>query len=340
MLRPSPQDLCETYDLAMLDLDGVVYIGDHAVPGAAEAVQEVRRRGMHVAFVTNNASRPPRDVAAHLRELGIAADGGDVVTSSQAAARLVAGLVPTGARVLALGGPGVAEALVEAGLVPVHDADQRPSAVVSGYGPDLTWRVIMRAAVLIKDGLPWVAANADLTIPTSFGVAPGHGALVELLERFSGVRPTVAGKPQRPLLDETVTRVGGDHPLMVGDRLDTDIEGANAAGLDSLLVLTGVTGLAELAGAPAAMRPSYLAGDLAGLLHPHPAPTAAEGGWQCGGWLVNDADGRLRVEGSGAADDWWRAVASAAWAAYDASGTPVDVAGLEPGLPSGVGRGR
>ena len=169
-----------------------------------------------------------------------------------------------GARVVVLGGRGLADAVAEAGLVQVGVEDEA-EAVVTGYGPDVLWGQIMRAAVRIQDGLWWVASNTDLTFPTTFGVAPGHGVLVETLRRFTGVEPVVAGKPARPLLDETVRRCGGERPLMVGDRLDTDIEGAHAAGVDSLLVMTGVTGLAELVAAGPGLRPTYISADLGGL---------------------------------------------------------------------------
>jgi len=243
MLSESSKPLCLAYDLAMLDLDGVVYIGTRAVPGAAAHLARARAEGMHVAFVTNNAARPPETVAGHLTRLGVPAAVEDVVTSAQAAARLLTTVVRPGARVLLLGGPGLEVALRERGFEPVTRLADDPEAVVTGYGPDLLWRQIMQGAVRIKDGLPWVAANADLTIPTDFGVGPGHGVLVRMLRDFTGVQPLIAGKPERPLLDETVTRVGGERPLMVGDRLDTDILGAHHAGVDSLLVLTGVTGL-------------------------------------------------------------------------------------------------
>jgi hypothetical protein len=186
----------------------------------------------------------------------------------------------------------------------------------------------MRAAVRIRDGLPWVASNTDLTFPAAFGLAPGHGVQVEMLRRFAGVDPEVAGKPARPLLDETVRRVGGERPLMVGDRLDTDILGARNAGLDSLLVLTGVTGLAELATAPPEQRPTYLAPDLAGLLVAHEAPARDGGGFALGGWRASVADGALVVTGSGDPEDWWRAVAEAAWAHLDDAGEPVHLSGV------------
>ncbi|GAB3769691.1 HAD superfamily hydrolase (TIGR01450 family) [Nocardioides ginsengisegetis] len=333
MLGRSEEPLATSYDLAMLDLDGVVYVGGEAVSGAPEHLAAAREAGMRLAFITNNASRPPGRVAEHLRELGIAAEETDVVTSAQAAARVLADRLGRGARVVLLGASGLETALAEEGLVPVLVGDDDAKAVVTGYGPDVLWRDIMRAAVRVREGLWWVASNTDMTIPTAYGVAPGHGVLVETIRAFSGVDPVVAGKPERPLLDETIRRVGGDRPLMVGDRLDTDIEGATKVGIDSLLVLTGVTGLAELVAARPEERPTYVAADLAGLHEAHPAPEAAEQGASLGGWTAGVASGRLTVEGDGSADDWWRVVASASWQYLDAGGEPVDVDGVEPPLP-------
>ena len=325
MLGSSEKSLCDAYDLAMLDLDGVVYVGGDAVPGAPGHLGAVRDAGMRLAFITNNAARPPAEVAEHLRELGVDADESDVVTSAQAAARLLAERFGAGARVALLGAAGLEEALRAADLEPVPVHDDGAGAIVSGYGPDVPWRDIMEAAVRIKDGLPWVASNTDRSLPTPYGVAPGHGVLVETLSSFSGVEPVVAGKPERPLLDETVRRVGGERPLMVGDRLDTDILGARDAGLDSLLVLTGVTGLAELVAAGKDERPTYLAPDLGGLREAHPAPGEEDGSWSLGGWRASVESSRLVVSGEGSPGDWWRVVACAAWAHADETGDPVDV---------------
>ena len=251
-------------------------------------------RGCSLAFVTNNASRPPEDVAAHLRDLGVDAEEADVVTSAQAAARVLRDRFGAGATVALLGGRGLDAALRAEDLVPVA-VGEAADAVVSGYGPDVLWRDIMRAAVLVRDGLPWVASNTDLTIPTAYGTAPGHGVLVGVLREFSGVDPVVAGKPARPLLDETVRRVGGRHPLMVGDRLDTDIDGAVNAGCDSLLVITGVSGLSDLVAVPAGRRPTYVAADLGGLLEAHVVPESGDGSAELGGWRAVVRDGRLEV---------------------------------------------
>ena len=187
----------------------------------------------------------------------------------------------------------------------------------------------MRAAVLVRDGLPWVASNTDMSIPTAYGVAPGHGVLVDTVRRFAGVEPQVAGKPERPLLDETVARVGGERPLMIGDRLDTDIEGGRKAGVDTLLVMTGVTGVPELVRATPELRPTYVAADLGGLHEAQPGVAKDDDAWTCGGWRA-DVDGdRLRLTGEGAASDWWRVVACAGWSYLDEHGEPLDADGLD-----------
>jgi len=330
VLRSCSGALSEAYDLAMLDLDGVVYIGGHAVSGAPDAIASARKAGMHVAFVTNNAARPPQEVAAHLSELGIEASAEDVVTSAQAAAAVLRERHGAGARIAALGAVGLFEALEAAGLK-VVGVDAPAEAAVTGYGPDVPWRDIMRLATRIRGGLPWVASNTDGSIPTPYGEAPGHGVLVEMLSRFAGVTPEVGGKPAPPLLRETIRRVGGERPLMVGDRLDTDIAGGIAVGVDTLLVMTGVTGLAELVAVPADLRPSYIAADLRGLTSSQPSVSVAGGRCALGGWEISvAASGSLSVAGGGSLDDWWRAVAAAAWSYLDTTGAAVDASHVTP----------
>jgi HAD superfamily hydrolase (TIGR01450 family) len=335
VLKASDDALWHDYDVAMLDLDGVVYIGPDAVPGAPEHLADARKAGMHLAYVTNNASRTPGTVAQHLRDLGIEVDDGDVITSAQAAARLLAERLPDAAAVFVIGGEGLEVALAELGLRPVQDPDADPAAVVSGFSGDLRWSTVIAGAILVRDGLPWVASNTDMTVPTPSGPGPGNGALVGVVARFAGREPVVAGKPEPPLFEETLRRVGGERPLVVGDRLDTDIEGANRTGFDSLLVMTGVTGLDELVAAGEHLRPTYLATDLGGLARRHPEPTADESGASSGGWTASvGAVGRLVVEGEGEADDWWRVVATAGWRHLDSTGEPVVVDGLH--TPSSV----
>jgi glycerol 3-phosphatase-2 len=316
-LKSSERPLTDAYDCAMLDLDGVVYIGARAVDGAPDRLAEARSRGMVLAFVTNNAARTPEQVAGQLRDLGVEAQAADVVTSAQAAAAVVAGKVPAGARVLVVGGDGLEVALRERGLEPTSSADDDPAAVVQGFHPSVGWKLLAEGAYAVGRGVPWVASNLDQTVPTARGAAPGNGALVDAVASAAGRRPdVVAGKPYRPLFDETVERTGASRPLVVGDRLDTDIAGAVNCGADSLLVMTGVTSVAQLCRAPEGQRPDYVALTMAGLLVEHRAPErTGRAAWSAGGWQVHvDDRGAVAVDASGSdPDDALRAGAQACW---------------------------
>ncbi len=323
-------DLVAGYDLVMLDLDGVVYVGPDPVPYAAETLSALVERGVRCAYVTNNASRAPGSVAEHLRELGVPAQDEDVVTSSQAAAHMLLDVVGEGAQVFVIGGEGLEVALAERGLGVTRDPDAHPQAVVSGYHPELRWRTVIDGAILVRNGVPWVATNTDMTVPTPRGPGPGNGVLVGAVARYAGVEPLVAGKPEPPLLRETVDRCGGEHPLMVGDRLDTDVAGALRVGCDSLLVMTGVTGLEELVAADPEHRPTYLGADLRALLESHPPVVERDRAHVVGGWSAAVERGRLLVRGEGDPSDWWRAATAAAWAHLDAEGAPAQADGLTP----------
>jgi glycerol-1-phosphatase len=313
--RGCAEPLSEHYDAALLDLDGVVYLGGTPIEGAADALAVAAKSGMRLAFVTNNASRTPSAVAAQLSGMGIPATGTDVVTSAQAAARLIAGKFPAGSPVLVVGAMSLRLAMRERGLRPVSTAAERPVAVVQGYGPGIGYGQLAEAGLAVRAGAWFVATNADLTLPTARGLQPGNGALVQVIVSATGEHPVVAGKPQPPLHAESVERVQAKHPLVVGDRLDTDIEGGVRGGADSLLVLTGVTAPADVLLAPPQRRPTYLAADLTGLNSAHPEVTRADGSFSCGGWTV--AAGRdedwLAVSGSGSKIDGLRALSAAAW---------------------------
>ncbi|HEY2578110.1 MAG TPA: HAD-IIA family hydrolase [Streptosporangiaceae bacterium] len=314
-LQGCAEPLSSHYDVALLDLDGVVYLGGSAIPGAAEALGKATETGMRLAFVTNNAYRTPSAICAQLTRLGVPASPADVVTSAQAAARLLAERLPAGAAVLVIGGTGLRAAVRERGLRPVSAAAAKPAAVVQGYSPDVGYAELAEGALAVEAGALFVASNADPTLPTPRGPQPGNGSMVQVIANATGVRPLVAGKPEPPLHAESVQRTSARRPLVVGDRLDTDIEGACRVGADSLLVLTGVTTPAGLLLAPPGQRPSYLAEGLAGLLHPHPGVTAADGGCTCGGWTAHT--GSLELTGSGDRMDGLRALAAAAWAGPD-----------------------
>lgn len=286
----SPTPLTEAHDVALLDLDGVVYVGPHAVPGVPAALDEARAAGMRLGFVTNNAARTPEDVAAHLTELGVEAAAADVITSSQAAATVVLELLGPGARILAVGGPGVAAAARAAGLVVVERAEDEPDAVVQGYGREVGWAQLAEAVVAVRNGARHVATNADATIPSPRGPLPGNGAMVGVVSAVTGCPPLITGKPDPAMHAECVRRTGAQRPLVVGDRLDTDIEGARRAGADSLLVLSGVTDAVTLLAAVPEHRPDHLSRDAAGLLAAHPTVRREGAGWRCGTWVVRPAE--------------------------------------------------
>ncbi len=333
-LPASTRPLSELYDVALLDLDGVVYVGPDAVPGAPEALSAARAAGMGLAFVTNNAARPPEVVADHLNELGIEATPSEVTTSAQAAAHYLADRLPGGARVLVVGTTGLELALSERGLVPVASAEGQVDAVVQGYSPDLNWRLLAEGAVAINRGVLWVATNVDPTVPSPRGPLPGNGSLVAAMRMATGREPVVTGKPDPTMHRESVLRSNAKDPIVVGDRLDTDIEGANAVGCASLLVLSGVTSARDAIEAPPNLRPTYLGRDVGELLVAHPEAKAVDGGAVCGSWQVASvAVGRRLAAGPAPrrsarrqpapaderrADDLnaWRALCAAAWAAH------------------------
>ena len=358
---PDSGPLAGEYDVALLDLDGVVYSGPDPIPGAAAALGAAREAGMRLAFVTNNASRSPSAIAEQLRRLGVPAASSDVVTSAQAAATLIASRFPAGSPVLVAGAIGLRLALRERGLRPVSVAADRPVAVAQGYAPDMSYGLLAEAGVAVRDGAFFVATNSDSTLPTPRGPQPGNGSLVQVIITATGKQPVVAGKPQTPLHAEAVARTGAHRPLVVGDRLDTDIEGAVRGGADSLLVLTGVTSPLDAVLAAVGRRPTYLAADLRGLLEPQPpvgprgvrvdgdggaanparGAAASLGGdatastFRCGGWEAQRSAGSapLKLAGNGAWIDGLRALCAVAWSEQQITADMADAAMKALGKP-------
>ena len=272
ILTGSAVTLLEAYDALLADLDGVVYLDDQAIPGAAAALQQARDAGLAIAFVTNNAAHAPADVVRRLSSLDVTVEEAEVVTSSMAAAELLARDLPAGAPVLVVGGAGLWQAVEDAGFQPVRTATgPEPAAVVQGWGPDVCWADLAEATVALRAGARWIATNLDRTLPSPRGPLPGSGSLVAAVQTATGRRPdAVAGKPHPPLFAAARRRCSGERPLVLGDRLDTDIAGAREAGLPSLLVLTGVSTAADLLAAPVEQRPTYIGADLSALTRRHP----------------------------------------------------------------------
>lgn len=263
----------EGRELLLADLDGVVYRGNDAIPGAVDALNRAaatRRLG----YVTNNASRTDVAVAEHLSSFGLSVTTEGVITSPQAAVALLKDTVPAGSRVLVIGGDGLIDELEKAGFTWTRSASDDPAAVVQGFAPHVGWEALAEAAYALqewpdRDPLPWIATNTDWTIPRERGIAPGNGTLVSAVHTAVQRLPVFAGKPETPIFDAAFARFGTRNALMIGDRLDTDIKGARAAGIPSLQVLTGVDRPKQLIAASADMRPDYIVASLDGLHEPY-----------------------------------------------------------------------
>ncbi|MET0886491.1 MAG: HAD-IIA family hydrolase [Mycetocola sp.] len=269
-------------DVLLADLDGVVYAGSGAIPHAIESLNRAAE-SIRVGYITNNASRTDASVAAHLTELGLTVAPDEVVTSPQAAVRLLADHVPSGSTVLVVGGAGLVDELVKGGYTVTRSAEDSPAAVLQGFAPEVSWTELAEAAYALhprEDGveIPWIATNTDWTIPQARGIAPGNGTLVSAVHTAVGRLATVAGKPETPIFEEATARFSAKKPLFIGDRLDTDIVGANRAGIDSVLVLTGVDKAKHVLAADKYSRPTFILDDLRQLHEAYPATRMSRDG--------------------------------------------------------------
>lgn len=316
--RPESTPL-DGVDVVLADLDGVVYAGPGALPHAVDSLNRAVEEGRRVGYITNNASRTDASVAEHLTSLGLHVVADDVVTSPQAAMRLLTDLVPAGSTLLVVGGEGLVVEVEKAGYVVTRSAEDAPAAVVQGFAPEVGWTQLAEAAYALatpvdEGGIPWIATNTDWTIPQARGIAPGNGTLVSAVHTAVGRLATVAGKPERPIFDLAVARTRARSPLFIGDRLDTDVQGARAAEMASVHVLTGIDRPKQLLAAAPNQRPDYIVEDLRQLFEPYPA-TIVKGERTRVGDAVVEIDGvDLRIVSAGERQiDLLRAGAAAIW---------------------------
>lgn len=325
MLSESSEPLASAFDLALVDLDGVAYRGPEPIDHAAESLTRARAGGMGLVFVTNNASREPGAVADQLSGLGIAAEASEVMTAAQAAAAVLVDGLAAGSRVLVVGGAGLFTAVRAAGFEVVGSADDDPAAVVQGFSPDLGWRDLAEAAYAVQRGAWHVASNLDMTLPNERGMAPGNGSLVAVVRAATGVDPVSAGKPEPTMFQLAAEQRGAKRPLVVGDRLDTDLAGARAAGYPGLHVFTGVSSARDAVLAAPGERPSFLGADLRSLHVSHPVPVRGDDDWwSCGEAAATVRDGALTLDRSASSAvtlDHVRAACAAWWSASDAGTT-------------------
>ncbi|MGO1839166.1 MAG: HAD-IIA family hydrolase [Candidatus Microbacterium stercoravium] len=319
--KRTPATPLDGVDVVLADLDGVVYAGPGPIPHAVESLNRAESEGRRLGYITNNASRTDASVAQHLTELGLHTQPDDVVTSPQAAVRLLKGKVPEGSTILVVGGEGLVVELEKSGYVVTRSADDAPAAVVQGFNPDVAWTDLAEAAFALatpedEGGIPWIATNTDWTIPRERGVAPGNGTLVSAVHTAVGRLATVAGKPEAPIYHAATARFEASKALFIGDRLDTDIQGAQAANMDSALVLTGIDRPKHVLAAAEYSRPTYILGDLRELFEPYPQVTQRGNVTTVGSARVRVSEGlEVEILAEGDRDiDLVRAGAHAIWA--------------------------
>ena len=326
----STAQLSNDHDLALVDLDGVVYRGHLPISYASESLNQLQNQGVTVLYATNNASRTPENVAEQLVGLGIKTEPNKVLTSAQACAINMTKYLPKGAKILVIGGAGLIQAVTSQGFQVVSSAEDNPAAVAQGYSPELGWKDLAEAAYAITGGATHFATNKDLSIPTARGYAPGNGTLVLAVEHATGQSAISSGKPSSLMYQIGIEKAQATAPLVIGDRLDTDLAGAREADIPGLLVFTGVNRIKDTALAPKHLRPSYIGRDLRCLFEAHPNVVATENGYYiCNKVSVTMAEGGIVKITQGNPDtdllDIARASIVASWNYLDQDETRKDI---------------
>jgi HAD superfamily hydrolase (TIGR01450 family) len=321
--------LIDAYDSLFLDLDGVVYLGAKAVEHAIESINRAEAEGLKIGYVTNNASRRPEAIADQLSQFGLNVDASKVVGSARAAVKMLSERIPPGSKVLVVGGDGLTSEVAALGFEVVDSASTQPAAVIQGFSPDVGWRQLAEAAFAIQQGAIWLATNQDWTIPREGGIAPGNGTLVSAVHTAVGILPDFAGKPYRPIFESAVAQLGVKKPLMIGDRLDTDIRGGNNFGIDTACVMTGVATKKELLAAKPEDRPTFILEDLRELFVDYEQPKPSRHGLKLRKSEVELLATRVRVtKGDPKSIDSLRCASQLIWG----SAVPIYGLDVEPAL--------
>lgn len=319
----------DQFETLLLDLDGVIYAGNDAIVDAVESIATLRESGIRVGYITNNSSRKPETIADQLRGFGLELDTEDVISSAQAGVELLATMIPAGSKVLVVGGEGLRFEVTAAGFALATLSDDKPAAVIQGFSPEVGWKDLAEASYAIQGGAKWVATNQDWTIPREKGLAPGNGTLVSAVHTAVGQLPIVAGKPERAIFETAMRKFETKSAIYVGDRLDTDVLGANKAGLGSALVMTGVTTRKELLAARADSRPAFILATLKDLRGPYLSPSKTKRGYKLGNAEVELLGERVVVSfGDPKSLDALKAACLTIWNC----GTPIHLLDVESAL--------
>lgn len=320
--------LLDSFDSLLLDLDGVVYKGQDPVVHAVQAIN-LAQQTTTIGYVTNNSSRTPAAIAQQLNGFGLSVHEDQIVGSARSGAKLLAERIPAGSKVLVIGGEGLRVECEALGFQIVGSSSDEPAAVIQGFSPDISWRDLAQASFAIQNGAIWIATNQDWTIPLESGIAPGNGTLVGAVHTAVGILPDFAGKPFRPIFDQALEQLGVAKPLMVGDRIDTDIRGAKTAGIASAAVMTGIATRKELIGAKPEDRPDFILSDLRDLFIEYPKLKVTKRGIDCNQSSVEKLGNKIvLVSGDPRSIDTLRAATQLIWNC----GVPVYGLEVEPAL--------
>jgi HAD superfamily hydrolase (TIGR01457 family) len=319
----------DKYDTLLADLDGVIYEGSHPIAHAVESINSLQAQGVVVGYVTNNSSRKSQTIADQLKGFGLSVEADAIIGSALTGAELLSTMVPRGSKILVVGGEGLRSRIEEFGFQVVDSADDSPVGVIQGFAPDVSWKDLAEAAFAIQRGAKWVATNSDWTLPQERGLAPGNGTLVSAVHTAVGQLPVVAGKPEPAIFHTALKHFGSSSAIFVGDRIDTDIVGANRAGIDSALVMTGVSTRKELLGIDQKGRPTFILESMADLLAPYAFPKPIKHGYQCLGAEVELLGNKVLItQGDPSSIGALRAACAAIWG----SNQPIYALEVEPVL--------
>jgi HAD superfamily hydrolase (TIGR01450 family) len=258
--------LIDSYDCILLDLDGVVYLGKTPVDNAVKTIKELQKRKINIAVITNNGSVTAKSVSKWMKDFGLDIKPSSIITSSQTLCWYLQNNYAKSAKILVVGSDALKESVSDAGFKVVEKEDKDPMAVVNGIAPDIAQKNLAEMCYAISKNIPWIPTNGDYTFPTEKGLAPGNGAINALITSITGKSPILMGKPEPHMFQQAAKIFDSQKPIVVGDRLDTDIQGANNAGFKSLCVLTGVSDMGQIKNAPASTRPTYVGKDLSALI--------------------------------------------------------------------------
>ncbi len=248
VMASTPAQWLASLNGLILDMDGVLWEGETPLPGMPEFLAFLRSQAIRFILATNNASLTPESYVQKLARMGAEVRREEIITSATATAEYLQSIARPGQTVFVIGEEGLLRAVEESGLRVAGPDELRADYVACGMDRALSWQKLATATINLRAGARFIGTNPDLTFPTERGIAHGNGAILAALTAASGVKPMIIGKPFPSLFQTAFNKIGVPKTRLaaLGDRLETDILGAQRAGIKSILILTGVSSRKEL----------------------------------------------------------------------------------------------